>query len=100
MVDIEKFKKLKKDDMINEYEKIIEKYEKLENDYEYELDSKDELYQENMELEEKIESMDKETEEQDNYFDKKLKDVKFGTDLQGDIIDIILNFAEETRNQV
>lgn len=95
MLDIEMFKRLKKEDMINEYKKIIEEYEKLENDYDYELSSNEELYEENEGLKEELESVDGELKEQDDFLEKKLKDIKFGTDLQGDIIDTILNFAEE-----
>ena len=95
MIDISQFKKLKKEEMITEYEKAIEEYEELENDYDAAIESNNELYSENSELKDELEETNKEGNRQDDYLEKKLRDIKFGTDLQNEIIKLIFKFAEE-----
>lgn len=95
MIGIRDFRKLTKEQMIAEYEKAIEEYETLENDYNEEIETNDELYSENSDLKGELEELNEEYKYQDGYLENRLKDIKFGTDLQGDIVDIVLNFAEE-----
>ena len=95
MIDIRNFRKLTKEQMIAEYEKAIEEYETLENDYNAEIETNDALYSENSDLKEELEELNEEYKYQDGYLENRLKDIKFGTDLQGDIVDIVLEFAEE-----
>lgn len=100
MSNISKFKLLKKEEMITEYEKLLEKYEELENDYDAAMESNDELYSENSDLKDELKDINGEIKYLDDWQEKKLKDIKFGTDLQSCIIETVLNFVEETRNQV
>lgn len=95
MIGIRDFKKLTKEQMIAEYEKAIEEYETLENDYNAEIKTNDALYSENSDLKGELEEINEEYKYQDGYLENRLKDIKFGTDLQGDIVDIVLEFAEE-----
>lgn len=92
---ISRFKNLKKEDMVVEYEKLLEKYEKLENDYDLAIESNDELYSENSDLKDELEEIDKEITYLDDWLEKELKDIKFGTELQNGIIDIVLKYAEK-----
>lgn len=98
MGNISNFKSLKKEEMITEYEKLLEKYEELENDYDAAMESNDELYSENSDLKDELKDINGEIKYLDDWQEKKLKDIKFGTDLQGSIIETVLNFIEETRN--
>lgn len=95
MIGIRGFRKLTKEQMIAEYEKAIEEYETLENDYDAEVETNEELYSENSDLKGELEELREEYKYQNGYLENKLKDIKFGTDLQGDIVDIVLKFAEE-----
>ena len=95
MINIRDFRKLTKEQMITEYEKAMEEYETLENDYDAEVETNEELYSENSDLKGELEDLRDEYKYQDGYLENKLKDIKFGTDLQGDIVDIVLKFAEE-----
>ena len=98
MGNISNFKSLKKEEMITEYEKLLEKYEELENDYDAAMESRAELYFENGDLKDELKDIKEETKHLNNQREKKIKDIKFGTDLQGCIIETVLNFVEETRN--
>lgn len=95
MIDIKSFKKLTKEQMISEYEKAIEEYENLENDYDVELESNDGLYSKNSDLEMEIEELNEEIKYSDDFINKQIRDIKFGTNLQKDIITEVLKFAEE-----
>ena len=95
MIDIKNFRKLTKEQMISEYEKAIEEYESLENDYDVELESNDELYSKNSDLEMEIEELNEEIKYSDDFINKQIRDIKFGTDLQKDIITEVLKFAQE-----
>lgn len=64
--------------------------QKQEQDYELE-----ELYSENENLREELEDAKEELECSDRFLDKKLKDIKFGTNLQSDIVKVILKFTED-----
>lgn len=94
-MDINKFKNLKKEEMITEYEKLLEKYEELENDYDAEIESNDELYSENGDLKNELEEINKEINFSDALQEKSIKDIKFGTELQNSIINTVLKYAEE-----
>ena len=93
-MDINKFKNLKKEEMITEYEKLLEKYEELENDYDAEIESNDELYSENDDLKNELEEINKEIKFSDALQEKSIKDIKFGTELQNSIINTVLKYAE------
>ena len=95
MIDINSFRKLTKEQMISEYEKAIEEYETLENDYDVEVESNDELYSKNSDLEEELKDLNEEVKYSDEFTDKQIRDIKFGTDLQKDLITEVLKFAEE-----
>lgn len=95
MIDINNFRKLTKEQMISEYEKAIEEYETLENDYDVEVESNDELYSKNSDLEEELKDLNEEVKYSDEFTDKQIRDIKFGTDLQKDLITEVLKFAEE-----
>lgn len=95
MIDINSFRKLTKEQMISEYEKAIEEYEALENDYDVEVESNDELYSKNIDLEEELTDLNEEVKYSDEFTDKQIRDIKFGTDLQKDLITEVLKFAEE-----
>ncbi len=91
MIDISNFRKLTKEQMVTEYEKAIEEYETLENDYDVEKESNDELYSENSDLK----TLNEELKYSDKFLENIIKDIKFGTDLQKDLISEVLKFAEE-----
>lgn len=95
MIDINNFRKLTKEQMISEYEKAIEEYETLENDYDVEVESNDGLYSKNSDLEMEIEELNEEIKYSDDFINKQIRYIKFGTDLQKDLITEILKFAEE-----
>lgn len=95
MIDISNFRKLTKEQMVSEYEKAIEEYETLENDYDVEIESNDELYSENSDLKEDLKTLNEELKYSDKFLENKIKDIKFGTDLQKDLISEVLKFAEE-----
>ena len=80
--------------MITEYEKLLEKYEELENDYDAEIESNDELYSENGDLKNELEEINKDIEFSDALQEKSIKDIKFGTELQNNIINTVLKYAE------
>lgn len=94
MIATTNFKTLKKEEMINEYEKLLGNYEELENDYDAVVESNDELYSENSDLKDELENIGKEIEYSDDWQEEKIRDIKFGTELQNCIIDIILKYAE------
>lgn len=97
MIETGKIKRLKKDEIIEEYEKLIEKYKNLRNDYDDVVASNDELFAQNLKLKDEIDYENEEIGEQavDNYIEPILKDIKFGTDLQGIILDTVFKFAED-----
>lgn len=97
MIEAGKIKRLKKDEIIEEYEKLIEKYKNLRNDYDDVVVSNDKLFAQNLELKDEIDYENEEIEEQavENYIEPILKDIKFGTDLQGIILDTVFKFAED-----
>ena len=95
MIDINSFRKLTKEQMVSEYEKAIEEYESLENDYGVEVESNNELYSENSDLKGELEGLNEELKYSNDFTDKQIKDIKFGTDLQKDLITEVLKFAEE-----
>ena len=74
--------------------KIIQDLEDLEyvDEQDYELE---ELYSENENLREELEDVKEELECSETHLDKKLRDIKFGTNLQHDIVKVILEFAED-----
>lgn len=64
--------------------------QKQEQDYEIE-----QLYSENENLREELEEVKEELECSEIHLNKKLRDIKFGTNLQSDIVKVILKFAED-----
>lgn len=95
MIDIENFKKLTKEQMVSEYEKAIEEYGDLKTDYDSVEVENEELNCENSDLKGELEDTEYEIKCADNQTKKKIRDIKFGTDLQKDLIAELLKFAEE-----
>ena len=76
-------------------EELIERYMDLIHDYEEVVEHNDRLCVENSELNDDLNMVNKEIEYSDDWLEKKLQDVKFGTELQNSIIGTVLKYAEE-----
>ena len=74
---------------------LIERYMDLVHDYEDVVEHNDELYAENSELKDDLDMVNKEIDYSDDWLEKKLQDVKFGTELQNKIIETVFKYAEE-----
>lgn len=94
------FEKLKKVEMISEYvklkkeyEELNEKFSNLQNDYDYALEEDGNV----QELKEKLYDVEDSLEEYtifEKQLQEKVKDIKFGNELQQDIIKKIVDYAK------
>lgn len=100
MISMSTFEKLKKVEMISEYvklkkeyEELNEKFSNLQNDYDYALEEDGNV----QELKEKLYDVEDSLEEYtifEKQLQEKVKDIKFGNELQQDIIKKIVDYAK------
>ena len=100
MISMSTFEKLKKVEMTSEYvklkkeyEELNEKFSNLQNDYDYALKEDDTV----QELKEKLYEVEDSLEGYtifEKQLQEKVKDIKFGNELQQDIIKKIVDYAK------